>query len=68
MVDVGYKGGWDPWSSTLELEATDDAKRLALEEGVQEDQPELILRGGKAEWQFFCETTVAKDQKERDPV
>ena len=31
---------------------------------MQEDQPELILRGGKEEWQKFCETILAKDQKE----
>ena len=45
-----------------------DAKRLALEEGVQEDDPELFFRGGKEASQKFCETTLAKDQKERDPV
>ena len=27
-----------------------------------------FFRGGKEEWQKFCETTLAKDQKERDPV
>ena len=55
-------------SSTLELDAKVDAKRLALEEGVHEDEPGLLFRGGKEEWQTFCETTLAKDQKERDPV
>ena len=54
------------WSSRLELEAKVDAKRLALEEGVNEDEPELLFRGGKEEWQKFFETT--KDLKERDPV
>ena len=50
------------------MKAKVDAKRLALEEGVHEDEPELFFRGGKEEWQKFCETTLAKDQKERDPV
>ena len=27
-----------------------------------------FFRGGKEEWQEFCETTLARDQKERDPV
>ena len=45
-----------------------EAKRMALEEGVQEDEPELLLRGGNEEWQKFCETNLAKDQMERDPV
>ena len=40
----------------------------ALEEGAHEDEPELFFRGGKEEWQKFCETTLARDQKERDPV
>ena len=55
-------------SSTLKLEAKVDAKRLALEEGVHEDYPELFFRCGKEDWQTFCETSLAKDQKERDPV
>ena len=38
-----------------------DAKRLALEEGVHEDEPELFFRGEKEEWQKFFETTLAKD-------
>ena len=37
-----------------------DAKRLALEEGVHEDEPELFSRCGKDEWKKFCETTLAK--------
>ena len=56
------------WSSRLELEAKVDVKRLALEEGVDEDEPEFFFGDGKEEWQKFCETTLAKDQKERDPV
>ena len=55
-------------SLTLELEAKADVKRLALEEGVHRDEPELCLRGGKEEWQKLCEATLAKDQKEQDPV
>ena len=68
MVDVGKRGAWKSWSSRFELEAKVDAKRLALEKGVHEDEPELFFRGGKEEWQKFCETTLTKDQKERDPV
>ena len=52
----------------MELEAKVDVKRLALEEGVHDNEPELFFRGGKEESQKFCETTLAKDQKERDPV
>ena len=26
------------------------------------------FRGGKEEWQKFCETTLAKDQEEQDPA
>jgi len=37
----------------LEFEAKVDAKRLALEVGVHEDEPELFFRGGKEEWQWF---------------
>ena len=47
------------------------AKRVALEEGVHEDEPELFFRGEKEEWQKFCETTLAKDLLvlfDRDPV
>ena len=29
------------------MEAKGDAKRLAFEEGVHEDEPELLFRGGK---------------------
>jgi len=47
----------------LELEAKVDVKRLALEEGVHENEPELSLevekRNGK-----LSETTLTKDQKE----
>jgi len=35
----------------LELEAKVEVKWLALEEEVHEDEPELILEGGKEEWQ-----------------
>ena len=50
----------------MELEAKVDARMLALEEGVHEDEPELLFSGGKEEWQKFCETTLARDKKERD--
>jgi len=43
---------WNSWSSRLELEAKVNAKRLALEEGVHENEPELSLevekRNGKS--------------------
>ena len=39
-------------------------KKLALEERVHE----LFFIGGKEEWQKFCRTTQAKNQKEEDPV
>jgi len=50
------------------LEAKVYATRLSLDEEVHEDEPELFFRGGNEEWQKFCETTLAKDQKERDAV
>ena len=68
MVNVRQRGGWDSWPSKLEFEAKVDTRRLAFEEGVHEDEPELFFRGGKEEWQKFCETVFAKDQKEQDPV
>ena len=46
MVDVGLKG-WDSWSSRLELEAKVDMKRLALDEGMHKNKPELFSRRGK---------------------
>jgi len=52
----------------LELEAKVDAKRLVLEEGVHGGEPELFFRGGKEEWQKFCETTLAKDQKDKREI
>ena len=53
--------GWDPWSFWLELEAKTDAKRLALDEGVVEEESELFFSGGKDDWQQFWETTLAID-------
>ena len=48
---VNFEGGkwcgWNPWSFRLELEAKIDAKRLALDEGVVEEDPELFLVEGK---------------------
>ena len=52
----------------MELEAKLDAKRLVLDEVVYEEAPELFFRGGKEEKLKFCETTLATDQNERDPV
>ena len=66
MVDEGLEGGWDPFSLTFEAKV--DVKRVALEEVVHENEPEFLFRGRKEEWQKFCETTLAKDQKEQDPV
>ena len=52
MGDIkNFKGGkWcglSPWSFRLELEAKTDAKRLALDEGVVEEESELFFGGGK---------------------
>ena len=67
---VNFEGGSDevgpPWSFRLELEAKTDAKRLALDEGVIEEESELFFSGGKDDWQKFWETTLAIDQKERE--
>ena len=49
------------------LVAKFDVNRLPLQV-VHENEPELVFRGGKVEWQKFCETTSAKDQKKLDPV
>ena len=35
------------------MEAKFDAKKLALEEGLQEDDLELFFRGEKEEWESF---------------
>ena len=66
-VDVGWRGSWGSWSSRLGLEAKADTKRLVFVEGAHEDEPELFFRGGKEEWQKFCEKTLARDHKGRDP-
>ena len=50
------------------MEAKIDAKRLALDEGVVEEESELFFSGGKDDWQKFWETNLAIDQKEREPV
>ena len=39
----GKRCGWNPWSSRLELEATTDAKKLPLDEGVVEEESELFF-------------------------
>ena len=54
--------------SRLELEAKTDAKRLALDEGVVEEESELFFSGGKDDWQKLWETNLAIDQKEREPA
>ena len=58
----------NPWSSRLELEVKTDAKRLALDKGVAEDESGLFFTGGKDDWQKFWETTLAIDQKVREPA
>ena len=50
------------------MEAKTGAKRLALDEGVVEEESELFFSGGKDDWQKFLETTLAIDQKEREPA
>ena len=50
------------------MEAKTDAKRLALDEGVEQEESELFFSGGKDDWQEFWETTLAIDQKEREPA
>ena len=53
----GGKGcGWTPWSFRLELEVKNGAKRLALDEGVVEEESERFFSGGKCDWQKFWET------------
>ena len=68
---VNFEGGkwcgWNPWSLRLDLEAKTDAK-LALDEGVVEEELQLFFSGGKDDWQKFWETTLAIDQKEREPA
>ena len=49
------------------MEGKTDAKRLALDEGVAEEDSELFFSGGKDDWQKFWETTLAIDQKVREP-
>ena len=41
---------------------------MALDEGVVEEESELFFSGGKDDWQKFWETTLAIDQKEREPA
>ena len=54
---VNFEGrkqcGWNPWSFRLELEAKTDSKRLALDEGVVEEDSELFFSGGENDWQKF---------------
>ena len=52
----------------LGVQAKTDAKRLALDEGVVEEESELFLSRGKDDWQKFWETTLPIDQKEREPA
>ena len=45
------------------MEAKADAKKLALEEGEHEDEPELFFRGGKEEWQSFVRQLWLRTRK-----
>ena len=47
VVGVGWRRGLNYSSSRLEAKI--DANRLALDEGVYEEEPELFFRGGKEE-------------------
>ena len=64
----GNRCGWTPWSSRLELEAKTDAKRLTVDEGAVEEESELYFSGEKDDWQKLWETTLAIDEKEREPA
>ena len=50
------------------MDAKIDSKRLAFDEVVVEEESELFFSGGKDDWQKFWETTLAIDQKEREPA
>ena len=50
------------------MESKTDAEILALDEGVLKEESELFFSGGKDDWQKFWETTLAIDQKEREPA
>ena len=52
----------------MKLEAKTDAERLALDEGMMEEESELLFSGGKDYWQTFWETTCAINQKEQEPA
>ena len=56
--EVGPLGhpGWS-WRQRL------TSKKLALDEGVVEEESELFFSGGKDDWKKFWETTLAIDQK-----
>ena len=45
------------------MEAKTDAKILALDEGVVEEESELFFSGGKDNRHKFWETTLAIDQR-----
>ena len=58
----------DPLDVQVGYKAKNDAKRLALDKGVIEEESELFFSGGKDDCQKFWEKTWAIDQKEREPV
>ena len=45
-----------------------DAKRLALDAGVVEEESEFFFSRGKDDWQKFWETALAIDHRERKPA
>ena len=47
------------------MEVKNDAKRLALDEGMVEEESEFLFSGGKDDWQKFWETTLAIDQRSK---
>ena len=65
----GKRFGWTTSSFRLELEAKTDAKRLALDKGVVEEESELFfVEGNMIDKSFGRQTTLAIDQKEREPA
>ena len=61
MVRSHGRPGWS-WRQRL------TQKDWPLDEGVVEEESELFSSGGKDDWQKFWETTLAIDQKEREPA
>ena len=58
----------EPLVAQVGFGGKDWRKKLALDEGVVEEELQLFFSGGKDDWQKFWETTLAIDQKEREPA